>query len=97
MPILAEYSLRFFLRCFLSDPLLPESQDTKTNQNHYHDNKPSEHVRVYPPFLLLKPCAEKCDLLLILLLQLPGEKASGSHVDCRKPPVAASGSLLSRR
>ena len=64
MPILAEYSLRFFLRCFLSDPLLPESQDTKTNQNHYHDNKPSEHVRVYPPFLLLKPCGETSDLIL---------------------------------
>jgi hypothetical protein len=64
VPILIEDSPRFFLRCFLSDPLEPESQDAKTNQNHHHENKPYEHVRVYPPFLLLKACGEKFDLLL---------------------------------
>src|SRR5437588_6106948 len=60
--ILIEDSPRFFLRCFLSDLLEPESQDANPKQNHHHENKPYEHVRVYPPFLLLKPCGEKCDL-----------------------------------
>ena len=64
IPIPSEDSPRFFLRGFLSALLEPESQDAKTNQNHQHEYKPSEHGRVHPPFLLLKPCREKCDLLL---------------------------------
>ena len=64
IPILSEDSPRFFLRGFLSALLEPESQDAKTNQNHQHENKQSEHGRVHPPFLQLKPCGEKCDLLL---------------------------------
>jgi hypothetical protein len=55
IPRLSEDSPRFFLRGFLSALLEPKSEDAKTNRNHQHENKPSEHSHVHPPFLLLKP------------------------------------------
>jgi hypothetical protein len=60
-------------------------------------------MRINPPsivvFTHLSCCSNRAAMGAppVLRFQLPGEKAAGSHVACRKSPVTASGSLLAKR